>query len=69
MNEFTIIHNLQKFLSNDDSFLEKDSIIKFYTGKEESNKFIIEMEFCPFGHLPIENEEMIDQFAYNSIFL
>ena len=68
-SEFTIIQKMQASLSKNDSYLEKDSIIKFFDGKEENNKFIIDMEFCPFGHIQRDSGDMINQFVYNSIFL
>jgi serine/threonine protein kinase len=34
-----------------------------------NNKFIIDMEFCPFGHIQRDSSGVINQFVYNSCFL
>ena len=65
MEEFTIIQNMQTSLSIKGSYLEKDSIIKLFDRKEENQKFIIEMEFCPFGHIQREFLDEINHFVYN----
>jgi hypothetical protein len=40
---------MQASLSKNDKYLEKDSILEFFDGRPEGNRFIIDMEFCPFG--------------------
>jgi hypothetical protein len=48
--------------------LEKDSIINFFSAREEKGRQLIEMEFCNFGAIKKEKNDM-DQFVYNSCFL